>query len=391
MTEADIEAAAATQVDAFGGVIAEVVARYHDGPRFTWRDAWVFESGGEVGAVAIAIPARWWFRRQAYQVSAIASVAVRPVDRRRGLASQLMHAILHAERDAGSPFSLLYPFQHGFYRRLGYGSVGMMNFWRLPTATMVDDPRLRRKVRSLRPGDQSAVEEIFARGIRESVEGGLERPPAWWQQRWSHDEKWVVFEDTDVRGYLAYRPVPNGLDVRELIAASAEAERGLWSFLAAQVEQRASISHHSPVGAPLWATLREPHMFEAPPRGFIITDVAGLTISFMARGVDWRAALSARPYPPEASGRVRVGLADAVFGPTTLGIEFGGGQGQVQAADSDWDVQCDAAVFSQLWCGALSAQQARWYGLLQGSEAAVALLDQAFPPGPPFIHPYDWF
>jgi len=83
MAEADIEAAAAIQVDAFGGDVADLIGRYHDGPRSTWRDAWVVERAGEISAAALAIPATWWYRGQSHAISAIAAVAVRPVDRRR--------------------------------------------------------------------------------------------------------------------------------------------------------------------------------------------------------------------------------------------------------------------------------------------------------------------
>jgi hypothetical protein len=29
--------------------------------------------------------------------------------------------------------------------------------------------------------------------------------------------------------------------------------------------------------------------------------------------------------------------------------------------------------------------------MLEADDEAVALLDQAFPPGPPFMAPFDWF
>src|SRR5919108_1626577 len=94
MAEADVEQAAAVQVEAFGGVLADAVARYHNGARYTWRDAWVVERDGEISAAAIVIPATWWFRGCRYPIGAVAGVAVRPVDRRKGIASQLMRAIL---------------------------------------------------------------------------------------------------------------------------------------------------------------------------------------------------------------------------------------------------------------------------------------------------------
>jgi predicted acetyltransferase len=392
MAEADIEAAATMQVEAFGGVVADAIGRYTDGPRYTWRDAWVVERGGEVGAVAIVIPAQWWFRGCRYQVSAIAGVAVRPVDRRRGLATQLMRAILDSERAAGHPYSLLYPFQHGYYRRLGYGSVGLMHFWRLPIAHMRDEPPLRQRVRLLREGDQPALMDVLARWQRDSVEGGLERNDGGWQRRWTMPElKWVVYEAGQIEGYMAYSTSPNTLEVREMVALTSEAERGLWSFVAAQIEQRAAATFHSPVSKPLWATLREPYMFEGPQHGFIINDVAGLTLSFMARGVDWRAALETRAFPNVVRGRVSIALDDWVFGPQQFALEVADGRASVQHASGDADVRCDVSVFSQLCCGALSASSARWYGQLEADQTSVKLLDEAFPPGPPFIHPFDWF
>jgi predicted acetyltransferase len=116
-------------------------------------------------------------------------------------------------------------------------------------------------------------------------------------------------------------------------------------------------------------------------------------MSFMARGVDWSAALQARAFPRGVQGRLSVRLDDAVFGLQTFELELDAGHARVRAAgsDDDADVRCEVATFSQLCCGALSASQARWYGFLHASDATLALLEQAFPFGPPFIHQFDWF
>jgi predicted acetyltransferase len=391
MAEADIPAAAAVQVDAFGGVVDDIIGRYHSGSRHTWRDAWVVERGGEISAVALSIPATWWFRGQSNPISAIAGVAVRPVDRRRRLAHDLMRAMLRADLEKGRPFSLLFPFQHGFYRRLGYGSVGLMYFWRLPLAHMRDEPELRARVRLCRADDRPRVEALFARSLREAPEGGLERRAGQWQWRWAQDEHWIVYDAGDISGYLVYRTEPGVLQVRELVALTAEAERGLWSFVAAQVEQRQSATFLAPLSKPLWATLREPYMFEGHRHGFIVNDVAELTISFMARGVDWAAALGPRAYPEGTSGRITLELADSVFGPRCLELEFDAGHAHIRASQASPTVRADVSAFSQLYCGALSAKILRWYGQLEADDAAIALLDAAFPPGPPFIAPFDWF
>jgi predicted acetyltransferase len=203
----------------------------------------------------------------------------------------------------------------------------------------------------------------------------------------------VYEDDAGLGGYLAYRAVPNTLELRELVALRSDAERGLWSFIAAQVEQQAAVTFHAAVGKPLWAMLREPYMFEGERRGFIVRDVAGLTMSFMARGVDWLAALHGRPFPPAARGHLVVELDDAVFGAQTFELALADGRGSVRPANASAaaEVRCDVATFSQLCCGALRASDARWYGMLGASDSAVALLDAAFPFGPPFIHQFDWF
>ena len=396
MTEADIEAAATVQVETFGGNLADAIDRYQYGPRATWHDGWVVGDGGEVRAAAIAIPARWWFRGRAYAASAIAGVAVRAVDRRRGLATELMRAILRAERQAELPFSLLYPFQHGFYRRLGYATVGLMHYWRIPTAQLASDAAVRAAVRPLRDADRPAVKDVYQRWLERG--GGLERTAEQWDQRWARgDERWVVYDDDQgLQGYLAYRRVDRTLELRELVAERAHAERGLWAFLGAQVEQQSVIAFHAPLDQPLWAMLREPQMFEATNRGFLVNDAAALTVSFMGRAVDLRAALSQREFPAGVSGRFRIELHDPVLAPSgeTFDVTLEGGHAQVEAEAqrrAPPDARCEIGTFSQLFCGALSASSARWYGLLDASDSAARLLDQAFPPGPPYVHPADWF
>src|SRR5213075_1154820 len=89
----------------------------------------------------------------------------------------------------------------------------------------------------------------------------------------------------------------------------------------------------------LWATLREPYMFQGPEHGFIINDVAGMTLSFMARGVDWRVALEARSFPAAARGRLALQLDDVVFGPHAFDLEVADGGAKVEASSGAPDVR----------------------------------------------------
>lgn len=393
MTEADIEAAASVQVEAFGGVLAEAVERYRVGPRYTWRDAWVVEVDGQIRAAAIAIPARWWFRGVAYPISAVAGVAVRDVDRRRGYASELMRGIVHSDQAAGRPYSLLYPFQHGFYRRLGYASVGLTNYWRIPVGHLPDNPGLRRSVRQLTEADRGDVAKLYDQSLREGI-GGLERGDAQWTKRWAReDERWVVFDDGQARGYLVYRPVQSSLEVLEFVTLNAAAERGLWAFLAMQIEQRSAVTLLAPVDQPYWALLREPNMFEAVNRGFIISDVAALAMSYMARVVDIRAALQARSFPIDLVGRFGMQVLDPILAPTgrSFDVHLEDGRMRLETGHGQPEMRCDVVTLSHICCGALTATQAQRYGQLEAPATTVELLDRAFPSGSPYIARADWF
>lgn len=393
MTEADIEASAKLRADAFGGDAALSMQRLREGPRYTWRDGWVVETdNGEIGAAATAFPVMWWLGGSAYAASAIGGVAVRATERRRGLASMMMRAILEADLDAGRPFSLLYPFQHGFYRRLGYATVGFTYFYRLPVSHLPDDPILRRRVRFVREDDHEQIEAIYDRSLPQH--GGFERSAEQWNERWrATSMTWVVYDDDGIDGYLAYERRDGELEIGEFVALTPDAERALWAFIAAQIEQCRTATYHAPASTPLWVLLREPLMFEAANRGFILNDAATITTSLMARLVDVPAAFARRRFDPALRDSIALELHDPVLAANngTFSITFDGGQAHAEPTNVTPTARCDIVTLAQIFCNVLRANDARWYGQLQADDAAVALLDQAFGGSTPFLHPADWF
>lgn len=393
MTEQDIPAAATAQAEAFGWNVASMIQRYGDNPSYTWREGWLVEEDGTVGAAALAVPTTWWFNGVSYPVSTIRAVGVRPTARRRGYASQMMRAIVQADHEAGRPFSLLFPFQHGYYRRLGYATVGLTHFYRVPVARISDHPELRRRVRPVQEADREAIYDLHRQSLLADV-GGLERNAGQWAMRWTkEDEKWVVYDHNGVQGYLAYQPIESQLHLRELIATTPDAERGLWSFLAAQIEQHNAVTYHAPPSKPLWAVFREPLMFEATNRGFVLSDAAALTAGLMARLINVAGAFERRAFPAELRGSITLDLHDPILtaNTTTLQIHFEDGHAEVKPATAPADARCDIVTLSQLFCGVVRASHARWYGQLTGDDTTIALLDRAFIGAMPFIHPADYF
>jgi predicted acetyltransferase len=248
-------------------------------------------------------------------------------------------------------------------------------------------------VRQVVEADRAAVADLYSQSLRAGV-GGLERNDGQWAKRWTrNDERWVVFDDGQVRGYLVYQPAQESLEVREFVALSPEAERGLWAFLAAQVEQRSAVTLLAPVDQAYWALLREPAMFEAVNRGFIINDVAALTMSFMVRVIDIRAALQARTFATDVAGQFSLEVRDPILAPSgqCFEVQLADGRAHVEPFHGQPDVHCEVAALSQIWSGALSATHAQRYGLLQAGRGQIELWDRAFPVGPPYIARADWF
>lgn len=393
MTEADVLLAVTIQADAFGGNAESWSRRLHSGARYTWRDGWVVESDGEVAAAAIAIPAIWHYHGAAYAVSAIEGVAVRPTDRRRGLASQLMRAMLQADLVAGRPFSLLYPFRSGFYRRLGYATIGLTHFYRLPLAQLPDDPTLRRRVRPLRTSDHQTVYDLHRQSLLSGA-GGLERAAGQWAALWTEsNQHWVVYDDDEIGGYIVYQRIEDQLYIRELVALSGLAERGLWAFVAAQAEQAVAATYHAPIDKPLWSLLGEPPMYQAARRGEDLYDAATLAVGLMGRLVDVTAAFTQRPFASELRGNLTLGLHDPVLdaNSTTLAIEFADGHATVTPTQVAANARCDVVTLTQLFCGVLRASEALWQGRLTADPLTAALLDRALAGPAPFIHPADYF
>lgn len=393
-TEADIEAAAALQSDAFGGDPAAWIQRYREGTRFTWRDGWVVEADdGTIGAAALALPLTWHYNGATYPISGIAAVAVHPLYRRRGYASAMLRALVAADFVQNRACSLLSPFQSGFYRRLGYAPVGLTHFYRIPLAQLPDRRALRLNVRMLRESDHEAVYDLHRQSLLHGA-GGLERHARQWIERWTRDnERWVVYDDGNVTGYLAYQRIEHELSIRELIAATAEAERGLWSFVAAQAEQAVAVTYHAPINKPLWAMLREPAMFNGADRGNDQRDAAALTAGLMGRITNLPLAFEQRRFDPRLSGSVTLTLHDPCLDMQngTWIITFAAGRASVARNDGPGTATCDIVTLTQLFCGVLRAGDARWYGLLNADDATTALLDQAFGGPTPFIHPADAF
>ncbi len=329
----------------------------------------------------------------------VASVAVPPEERRRGYARRMMAGLLDELYARQTPLSLLFPFSAGFYRTLGYG---LANFtWYMELAPrLLPDYAERLHVRRAGPDDEAALRACHAQARRLPNNNGW---PARGDWEWRHKvakpehEKAVFVIDGQVEGYLIYTLVwsleATPARVVEWVWTTDRAWRGLAGFLAALGEQATRVIYNAPQGSPLLFALPEPYSRGEGPAEFTFFPAARLVNGFMLRVVHLPAALAARRYPAHIHAEFVLQVEDPQLpaNRAPLRVSIAGGAASVQPTTASPQIRVEIAAFSQLFAGAMTAEQARTVGTLAGDDTACAALTAALAAESWSMHAADWF
>ncbi len=270
------------------------------GPRIP--PGWEHDPGGWFGFVAesghelVGFCRVWeygqFFGGASVPMGGLASVAVAPHARGRGVAGALLDAALPAMRDAGQCVSALYGSVPGLYRSRGWEQAGRRERWRLATAGLA---RLRAPgrlppMRRAGEADDAAIERGYTR-IAAGIAGMLDRraPATNFPARGELDIADVVPGAGDeLRGtLLANRPDRGPLEVADLFATDADAGLALLSSLGSWSAQVPEID--LPAFDPMVLGL----LAELPGTNVV-------TQPWMLRVVDLPAAVAARGWPAAA-------------------------------------------------------------------------------------------
>src|SRR3712207_4971014 len=241
--EGDGGALARLMATAFGG--DEAYAReYFDAnknPRLDPEQVHVIEEDGEVRACAAVLPMESLVDDRPVAMGGVAAVMVHPAYRRRRYAGDLMREALADMRGRGVHLSLLAPFAHPFYRSFGYELASEGIEYTLKPTDLPTSPE-QRDLRAYREGDLPALMALHGAASRGHQLCALRSEAHWRKTLGRKDHETAVYEaGGEVKGYLIYkmsgeregREPPRRLEVRELVAETTEARRGLISFLAA--------------------------------------------------------------------------------------------------------------------------------------------------------------
>ncbi len=302
----------------------------------------------------------------------LAAVAVSPSHRRQGLGAHLCTHALRVAVARGDVLSALYPFRPDYYERLGWGLVGELLDHRFHTGALPAYPEANHVRIASDPADADAIAACYARVAARS-NGPIRRDRRVWAYRLAGEELGVrpldpdrspwsagtsrrlalLFDDDGVTGYALLRHDPAGarrpatLEVRELVAESERAYRGLLGHIAGQADRWPRGRHFARHEERFGDRLREPRPPGLPGARSLYFPVARVVRGPMLRVLDVPEALRLRTWfdagaePPGPDYAPGGAAEDAVFvisvddgllpdnrGPWTVRLRQEGGVGE---------------------------------------------------------------
>ncbi|MBM3329108.1 MAG: GNAT family N-acetyltransferase [Calditrichaeota bacterium] len=388
---------------AIEGTLEERAARIRDNELLPLEDNWICERQGRVIGLFGLYGLKVFFFGRAVSTGGITYVSVAPEARRQRIAHWMMVKAMQIMEHNRTPLSILHPFDHGFYRRLGWGPVGHVRNYRFRPGALPAFPE-RMAVAPVRTEVEREAVMACYRDFAMRHNGLLQRPEQHWQE--------VVFtrrlvfgwyaNDGTVEGYLTltYEPLPagislTGVDVRvvDFVWTSARSLRGLIGFLAAQSDQARAVVFADQANLPLDDLQASPIMEGGRQtwHGGAETAVAGSTL--MGRIVNLKQALLTTGAPEGSEGRFNLLIKDE-FCPSNadlLAVSCSGGKIEFPKTPATVPVlKADIATLSSLFWGALELRGALDLGMAEvDGDGDRSIVEQFFARPKPIN--YDYF
>jgi predicted N-acetyltransferase YhbS len=423
MAEVDADVVIRPAVAADIDAVAALWSEAFPGERTASERARMLETGGRYGGLETVLVARDAADRllgackmyrltqhvagAAMPMMGLAAVAVAPGARRQGLGARICIRAIETARERHDVISVLYPFRPAYYERLGWGLVGELHEYRFRTDTLpaYEEARHVRGARHDHDGD--AIAECYARVAARS-NGPIERDDRVWANRLAGEQlgtrpvapagprHQIVVHERDglVGGYAllrwrsALRAVPSEIRVRELVADTEEAYRGILGYLARQAGQWPIARHTARIEERFGDRLSDPR----PPGGgrarSLYFPTACIIRGPMLRLIDVPRALAARRYfearrggaPRTATIQVQVDDPQVPQNQGPWHVRIQGDEVRVSPAsgsDADARIHTDAPTLARIFAGDLTPGDAGRLGPA-ATDGDADLLDRAF-------------
>ncbi|MDQ7793229.1 MAG: GNAT family N-acetyltransferase [bacterium] len=347
------------------------------------EDSRVLAVEGDLVAVLFLLRRDTWMGPDRVPQVGLGGVATPAEHRRRGYCRALLGGVLEEARASGDALSLLWPFSHAFYRKLGWEVGGRALEVTLPLASLPG----RSSGWSACPVDPDSeahlaeLDAVYSRSVQE-YNGCLVREPRDWKRKLSrkHERRFAYLLRRPGGGAAAYAVYAfkdldhfhRRMDVRELLALDGEAHKALLGFLRDHDSQAREIQFYLPEQHPL--------LYSWPDRPQVTYRDA-----FMLRVVDVKRALEGLTYPGEGEMALNWRVEDPLcpWNHGTFRVTWSGPRCTLERLDGSpqADLACDIATLSGIYAGHLPAGAARVLGRLRldGDEGArLSWLRRAF-------------
>jgi predicted acetyltransferase len=336
----------------------------------------VYDAARLVGIAAVH-SYRQWFAGRDIPMAGLASVAVAPEARGRGVGRALLGAAINRAYEDGAAISVLYPSVPPVYRSAGWELAGVLASAELPTSAL---SRARAvnvlgaaepEPVTLRPAEKDDLDAVHAlyTAVASPAVGPLTRTGPLFDvaKLLTLDGALLAERAGDPVGYVCFdRGGDPGLTVYDLVGGApdvlAELLRviGSWEMVAPKVRLRAV----DPALLALCVPVPVPLSWD-----FI----------WMARLIDVQKAVAGRGWPVTVRTEVDLELvdSDAPWQSGRWRLEVGDGSGTLERGGTG-AVRVHVRGLSSLFTGFASTVALRAAGLLDGDAVAAARLDAAF-------------
>ena len=365
----DLDAAWRLRATAFGGS-RERPASWPDDS--TAERQFVAEEGDRLSGFLRVRSFGQFFGGNVVPMGGIASVAVDPYARGKGVASGLLDAALAAMREDGQPVSALFTGVPQLYRGRGWERAGVVEWAEMPIDTLRWVKKAREEV-SLGPLDKSALDDVHACYLSAAAEtdGMLDRSgPAFGLDKLLERDLFTLARSgTELRGYLdAERRSDGVLDVGSLIARDHDTAAELLRSLGSWAGQLSTVRFR----------LADPELL-----ALVLPDMPGRVSvePWYLRVVDFPVAVAARGWPAArfladgTSAEIEILDEHAPWHAGRHRLVVRDGSVHCEAGGTGTPVRLQARALGPWFSGSASTSTLRRAGLLDGDPAPAAVLD----------------
>jgi predicted acetyltransferase len=356
----------------------ERIRHIKENPRLPLEDNWVCERDGRLIGIFALYNFRMYRGDSFIPVGGIGRVAVAPEARLEKIAFYMMKYAVEIMDQNSIPLSILHPFRHSFYRKLGWGLTANIKYWQIPPEFIPIYPERIRVSPALTTETHEEIMTCYHRFAKDHQGLLVRDDPVWYETVLKNSSAYIYrSEDSGVaEGYVinTYSKLPRSesymvsdLDVKEIVFNSGNALKGIWGFLSSQRDQVRSVNYHDHYNLPLEFMLKEPLATGGTSNMWLGAETARIGAAIMVRCVQLRRILAMEKFG-ECSGEVTLKIKDELNQANSEPLFLSVTEGKVELKkriSSDLILSTDIATFSSIYWGALTLKDALYYGLVE--------------------------